>query len=83
MIWEVADPDGFDALWKQRATHLANGPTVAYEHTKTALRKSLHNDYDQQLMLEAKLQGKCGKTRDFKEGVFGFLQKRLPKFEGR
>ena len=83
LIWEVAEPDGFDALWKQRAAHLANGPTVAYQHTKTALRESLHNSYDQQLLLEAKLQGKCGKTRDFKEGVLGFLQKRLPNFEGR
>ena len=83
LIWEVADPDGFDALWKRRAAHLANGPTVAYQHTKTALRESLYNNYDQQLMLEAKLQGKCGKTRDFKEGVLSFLQKRLPSFEGR
>jgi 2-(1,2-epoxy-1,2-dihydrophenyl)acetyl-CoA isomerase len=83
MIWEAAEPDKFDALWKQRATHLANGPTVAYQHTKTALRKSLYNSYGQQLMLEAKLQGKCGKTRDFKEGVLSFLQKRLPNFEGR
>ena len=83
MIWEVAEIDGFDALWKQRAAHLANGPTVAYRHTKTALRESLHNSYNQQLLLEAKLQGQCGKTRDFKEGVLGFLQKRLANFEGR
>ena len=83
MIWEVAEPEKFVELWKQRATHLANGPTVAYQHTKTALRESLYNSYGQQLMLEAKLQGKCGKTRDFKEGVLGFLQKRLPNFEGR
>ena len=37
----------------------------------------------QQLALEAKLQGKCGKTRDFKEGVVAFLEKRPAVFEGR
>ena len=83
MIWEVAAPDGFDALWKSRAAHLANGPSVAYTHTKTALSHSLQNTYEQQLMLEAKLQGDCGKTRDFKEGVLAFLEKRPAVFEGR
>jgi 2-(1,2-epoxy-1,2-dihydrophenyl)acetyl-CoA isomerase len=83
MIWEVAAPEGFDALWKRRAKHLATGPSVAYTHTKTALRHSLHNTYEQQLMLEAKLQGNCGKTRDFKEGVLAFLEKRPAVFEGR
>jgi 2-(1,2-epoxy-1,2-dihydrophenyl)acetyl-CoA isomerase len=34
-------------------------------------------------MLEAKLQGECGETRDFKEGVLAFLEKRPADFEGR
>jgi len=29
------------------------------------------------------LQGACGRTRDFKEGVTAFLDKRTAKFEGR
>jgi 2-(1,2-epoxy-1,2-dihydrophenyl)acetyl-CoA isomerase len=29
------------------------------------------------------LQGECGETRDFKEGVLAFLEKREAKFEGR
>jgi 2-(1,2-epoxy-1,2-dihydrophenyl)acetyl-CoA isomerase len=35
------------------------------------------------LALEAELQGACGKTRDFKEGVLAFLEKRPARFEGR
>jgi 2-(1,2-epoxy-1,2-dihydrophenyl)acetyl-CoA isomerase len=29
------------------------------------------------------LQGECGETRDFKEGVLAFLEKREAKYEGR
>jgi 2-(1,2-epoxy-1,2-dihydrophenyl)acetyl-CoA isomerase len=38
---------------------------------------------DTQLSLEAQLQGQCGRTRDFSEGVVAFLDKRAPVFEGR
>lgn len=83
MIWEVAPEAEFDATWKARAAHLANGPTQAYKQVKEALKASMGNDLDAQLALEARLQGKCGKTRDFKEGVIAFLDKREASFEGR
>ena len=60
-----------------------HGPTLAYGAIKRALRESLSNDLDQQLSLEADLQGECGKSRDFREGVMAFLEKRPAKFEGR
>ena len=46
-------------------------------------RASFENSLEEQLTLEAKLQGKCGQTRDFKEGVIAFLDKRPAEFEGR
>ncbi len=83
MIYEVAEDDGFEALWRSRAAQLAQGPTEAYHHLKTALRASFDNSFEEQLMLEARLQGACGRTRDFREGVVAFLQKRPAAFEGR
>ncbi|MBL6425944.1 MULTISPECIES: enoyl-CoA hydratase-related protein [Maritimibacter] len=83
MIWEVFDDDTFEAGWRARAEQLAAGPTQAYRAVKTAMRASLENDLDTQLSLEAKLQGKCGQTRDFKEGVLAFREKRKASFEGR
>lgn len=83
MIWEWAEDDVFEAQWRARAAHLAAGPTEAYRHLKTALRTSWEHDRDGQLDLEARLQGQCGLTRDFKEGVLAFTEKRKPKFEGR
>ena len=69
--------------WRVRAAHLAKGPTAAYARAKMALRATFDNDLTTQLELEAHLQGECGKTRDFKEGVLAFLEKRAPRYEGR
>lgn len=83
MIWEAVPDDAFDAHWRARAAHLAAGPTVAYGALKEAIRRSYANTLDEQLSLEAELQGRCGRTRDFKEGVVAFIEKRAAQFEGR
>ncbi|MBN2906505.1 MAG: enoyl-CoA hydratase/isomerase family protein [Rhodobacteraceae bacterium] len=83
MIWEAVPEDGFAAHWQARAAQLATGPTLAYGKLKQALRTSWDNDLEAQLSLEAELQGDCGTTHDFKEGVVAFLEKRKPRFEGR
>jgi 2-(1,2-epoxy-1,2-dihydrophenyl)acetyl-CoA isomerase len=82
MIYDSRPADEFDAHWRERAGALAQGPTTTYHHLKTAIRGSFENTLDEQLALEAKLQGKCGETNDFKEGVMAFLEKRPAKFEG-
>lgn len=83
MIWEYVADDGFDSHWRQRAAALASGPSQAYARIKRAMRESYENDLNAQLKLEAQLQGECGKTRDFQEGVLAFLEKRNADFEGR
>ena len=83
MIWEAVEDNIFADHWHGRAAKLAKGPTQAYAHVKQAIRSSYDNTLDDQLALEAKLQGECGKSRDFKEGVLAFLEKRPAKFEGR
>jgi 2-(1,2-epoxy-1,2-dihydrophenyl)acetyl-CoA isomerase len=83
MIYEAVPEAEFAAHWQARASHLAQGPTAAYRGVKTAIRASFSNDLEQQLALEARLQGACGQTYDFKEGVIAFLEKRPAKFEGR
>ena len=83
MIWEAVPDAEFSQHVARRATHLANGPTEAYRLTKKALRASMANDLEEQLALEAHLQGRAGATRDFSEGVLAFLEKRRPEYEGR
>jgi len=83
MIWESVSDEGFEAHWQARAAHLAKGPTQAYRAVKEAIRGSWDNSLEAQLDLEARLQGACGQSRDFQEGVLAFLEKRSARFEGR
>ncbi len=83
MIWEAVPDMGFEEHWRARARHLADGPTLSYQGIKALMRASLSSSFDEQIAMEARTQGKCGRSRDFREGVLSFLEKRAPKFEGR
>ncbi|WP_296417516.1 enoyl-CoA hydratase-related protein [Pseudooctadecabacter sp.] len=83
MIFEAVPMADFDTHVASRALHLAQGPTAAYVRIKQALRGSFEHTLDEQLAIEARLQGECGKTRDFQEGVMAFLQKRPARYQGR
>lgn len=83
MIWEAVADDVFEETWRKRARHLADGPTSAFRAIRETIRGSWHSTYEDQLAQEARAQGACGKSRDFKEGVLAFTEKRAPRFEGR
>ena len=83
MIWQAVPDAEFDAHWQARAAQLAAGPTAAYAAVKQIIRGTWDHTMEEQLALEAKAQGKCGKSRDFKEGVIAFTEKRAAQFEGR
>ena len=83
LIWEAVADDKFEETWRARAEFLAKGPTLAFSKMKLALRESWNHNLDEQLAMEAKIQGKVGRSRDFLEGVSAFLEKRPAKFEGR
>jgi 2-(1,2-epoxy-1,2-dihydrophenyl)acetyl-CoA isomerase len=83
MIWQAVPDADFAATVEARARQLAQGPAVAYRLIKAALRGSLANDLPAQLALEAELQGEAGRSRDFREGVAAFIEKRPARYEGR
>jgi len=82
MIWQAVPDADFAANIASRAHQLATGPATAYRALKAALRASATNDLAAQLALEARLQGACGATQDFREGVAAFLDKRQAHFTG-
>lgn len=83
MIWEAVPDDQFEEVWHARASQLAHGPTMAYRAIKQTIRESIGKSFEDQFADEASLQGKLGKSRDFREGVVAFMQKRPAEFEGR
>lgn len=64
------------------ARHLAGLPTRAIGLTKRAINAAWTNDLKTQLELEAELQTAAARTRDHREGVQAFLEKRSPQFTG-
>jgi|SRR5688500_6658219 len=82
MINAVVADDQLIAQTMAMAEALAGAPTAAIGRIKELLEGSANNDYGEQLELEREAQLKSGLTKDFKEGVAAFIEKRPPKFVG-
>ena len=82
MINAVVPDDELLARALAMAEKLAQAPTAAIGRIKELLEASATNDYGGQLELERKAQIQSGLTKDFREGVAAFLEKRPPKFVG-
>jgi 2-(1,2-epoxy-1,2-dihydrophenyl)acetyl-CoA isomerase len=65
------------------ARRLASGPAVAIAEIKRSMRAALGYTLDQALARELEAQERCWGTRDAREGITAFLEKREPRFEGR
>lgn len=64
------------------AERLAQSPTAAIGRIKRLLEASAKNDYEQQLEQERLAQIESGQTKDFREGVTAFIEKRAARFSG-
>lgn len=82
MINAVVPDEELMARAMALAEKLAAAPTVALGKIKELLEASANNQYSGQLELERKAQIEAGQTKDFREGVAAFIEKRPPKFVG-
>jgi 2-(1,2-epoxy-1,2-dihydrophenyl)acetyl-CoA isomerase len=83
MIYKVYADDIFSKETTALAEKLAGMPTRSFALTKHALNNSFTSNFEEQLMLEDKLQQEAALTYDYREGVESFLQKRSPIFKGQ
>jgi 2-(1,2-epoxy-1,2-dihydrophenyl)acetyl-CoA isomerase len=82
MIWSCVDDDALMTEAGSLAGRLAKGPTLALGHIKAAIRASTGNDLEAQLALEARHQAILGRSRDYREGVAAFRDKRPAVYTG-
>jgi len=82
MVYQVVEPADLLATAMIAARALSEMPTRSIGLTKRALNNSYGRAFEEQLNFEAELQAEAGNSRDFKEGVTAFLEKRKPVFTG-
>ncbi|MEV0355556.1 enoyl-CoA hydratase-related protein [Nocardia sp. NPDC050697] len=81
LIHGVADDP--DAAAEALLARLAAAPTVAFGLAKQALAENLHATLPQAMTNELFALELACRTRDFKEGLAAFRDRRTPEFEGR
>ena len=82
MLYKVFADEEFAESSMNIAKTLAQMPTRGLAFTKKALEWSTRNTLDEQLVDEDTLQQRAASTKDFKEGVAAFMEKRTPTFKG-
>jgi enoyl-CoA hydratase/carnithine racemase len=83
LVDRIAPPGGAYAEALEHARRFAAGPTLAYAAAKRALAAAAELDIAAGLEVEREVFVPLFATRDQKEGMRAFLEKREPRFEGR
>jgi 2-(1,2-epoxy-1,2-dihydrophenyl)acetyl-CoA isomerase len=83
LVNRVVPDDELDAFVDDWAARLAEGPTLALSMTKTMLNNSSAVSMEQALEDEARAQAANFGTRDTREALTAFVERRPPHFEGR
>ena len=83
LIWKAVEDEQLDAEVAAVATKLAGLPPLGLAAIKQIVRTSWSRTLDQELDLQRDEMRRLGFTKDYREGVAAFLDKRPPKFTGK
>ena len=83
LIWKCVDEDALAADVDALAARLAALPPLGLAAIKSIIRTTGARTLDEELDLQRDEMRRLGFTRDYREGVAAFLEKRPASFEGR
>ncbi|HBX22355.1 MAG TPA: hypothetical protein DEF34_01785 [Desulfotomaculum sp.] len=83
LVNAVADDDKFLETVDNWAQKLINGPSEAFARAKELLNDAMLPILEAQLSRERREIVGAALTSDYKEGMHAFLEKRMPRFEGK
>jgi 2-(1,2-epoxy-1,2-dihydrophenyl)acetyl-CoA isomerase len=83
LVNRVLPADELDEFVEHWARSLAAGPPLALSLTKSMLNDSLSLSFDQAIEEESRSQAANFASRDTREALVAFAEKRQPRFEGR
>lgn len=83
LIYQVVDDGSSTETAMALAKRLAGGPTASIGYLRKSIRAALDGNLTESLAAERDMQGRAGKTADFREAVVAFQEKRKPVFVGK
>ena len=82
LLHEVVAPDALSLRAWERASELAEGPTLAYGWMKRLLVSAFSESLESQLALERRGAVEAARGRELPEGIRAFIEKRKARFPG-
>jgi len=83
IVNKIVEDDELDKTVEEYADRFRKLAPIAVGKAKMLINKSIDNDMIAHLELESKTASESAATKDFKEGVTAFVEKRKPVFEGK
>lgn len=82
IVSQLSDPDSLMDDVMTMARTFADGPPIAIRMAKRAMYRNVDSSLEEALEFETFAQNACAATKDAREGIAAFVEKREPKFKG-
>lgn len=82
IVSEITPPEELLDKTLELARSFADGPPIAIRLAKRAMYRAMDTSLEEALEFETFAQNICSATKDAKEGIAAFVEKRDPKFRG-